>query len=204
VHAEHGLVAALGVRDLVVVSTRDATLVTTRERAQDVKAVVARLKAAGRREASSHTLVQRPWGSYESVADGARFQVKRIIVRPGAQLSMQMHHHRAEHWIVVRGTAKVTCGDREFLLTENQSTYIPLGYRHRLENPGLLPLELVEVQSGAYLGEDDIVRFDDRYGRADAAPAASGRSTTTAADTTVQPAARGISQRVRHGADAPV
>ena len=130
--------------------------------------IVERLNAAGRRETLTHRRVVRPWGSYEGVDRGERFQVKRIVVNPHAKLSLQMHHHRAEHWIVVRGTALVTNGDSEILLTENQSTYIPLGVVHRLTNPGKIPLELIEVQSGAYLGEDDIVRFDDSYGRADA------------------------------------
>ncbi len=159
------LIGAVGVRDQVIVATKDAVLVTTRDRAQDVKALVTRLRAQGRSEADAHPRVARPWGSYETIAIGPRFQVKRIIVKPGQKLSLQMHHHRAEHWVVVSGTAKVTCDEREMLLTEDQSTYIPLGARHRLENPGKVPLELIEVQSGAYLGEDDIVRFDDVYGR---------------------------------------
>jgi mannose-1-phosphate guanylyltransferase/mannose-6-phosphate isomerase len=165
VHASKRLVALVGVRDHIVVETDDAVLISTRERVQDVKAIVQRLKKAQRSEAESHPRVFRPWGSYETVALGARFQVKRITVKPGQKLSLQMHHHRAEHWIVVKGTARVTCDDKEFLLHEDQSTYIPLGTRHRLENPGKVPLELIEVQSGAYLGEDDIVRFDDVYGR---------------------------------------
>ncbi|MCP5467580.1 MAG: mannose-1-phosphate guanylyltransferase/mannose-6-phosphate isomerase [Sinobacteraceae bacterium] len=166
VHAEHRLVAALGCRDLVVVETADAVLVAPRERAEDVREVVAWLAAQQREEHLTHRRVYRPWGSYETIDCGPRFQVKRITVRPGAALSLQMHHHRAEHWVVVSGTARVTRGDDVFLLGENESTYIPLGAVHRLENPGALPLELVEVQSGAYLGEDDIVRFDDRYDRA--------------------------------------
>jgi mannose-1-phosphate guanylyltransferase/mannose-6-phosphate isomerase len=165
VHSEGRLVAALGLRDMVVVETKDAVLVASTGRAQDVKRIVARLKAQGRPETESHTVVHRPWGSYETIALGGRFQVKRIIVKPGQKLSLQMHHHRAEHWIVVSGTARVTCGEREYLLAENESTYIPLGSRHRLENPGSIPLELIEVQSGSYLGEDDIVRFNDVYGR---------------------------------------
>lgn len=165
-HAEHRLVAALGVANLVIVETQDAVLVADRDRAQDVKSIVAELKKVGRAECSTHPTVHRPWGSYATIAAGPRFQVKRIIVKPQSKLSLQKHHHRAEHWIVVHGTAKVTCDDKEFLLSENQSTYIPLGAVHRLENPGKLPLELIEVQSGAYLGEDDIVRFDDAYGRA--------------------------------------
>jgi mannose-1-phosphate guanylyltransferase/mannose-6-phosphate isomerase-like protein (cupin superfamily) len=165
VHSEHRLVAALGLKDHVIVETKDAVLVTTCERAQDVKALVARLKTNGRDEAHIHPTVHRPWGSYETIASGPRFQVKRIIVKPGRKLSAQMHHHRAEHWIVVCGTAKVSCDGKDYLLGENQSTYIPLGVTHRLENPGKVPLELIEVQSGSYLGEDDIVRFDDVYGR---------------------------------------
>jgi len=140
-------------------------LVAHKDRVQDVKAIVARLKAAGRSEPTAHRKVYRPWGSYDSIDTGGRFQVKRISVKPGASLSLQMHHHRAEHWVVVSGTGRVTCGDEVRMLTENQSTYIPLGVTHRLENPGRLPLELIEVQSGSYLGEDDIVRFDDVYGR---------------------------------------
>ncbi|WP_395067658.1 mannose-1-phosphate guanylyltransferase/mannose-6-phosphate isomerase [Paraburkholderia silvatlantica] len=165
VRAEHRLVAAIGVEDLVIVETADAVLVTHRDKTQDVRNVVEYLKKSKRSESVTHPRVVRPWGSYERVDDGARFQVKRIVVNPGAQLSLQMHHHRAEHWIVVRGTALVTNGDQEILLSENQSTYIPLGVTHRLANPGRIPLELIEVQSGAYLGEDDIVRFEDTYGR---------------------------------------
>lgn len=163
--AEHRLVATVGVDDLIVVETADAVLVANKNRAQAVKDVVSQLKAANRIERIDHRRVYRPWGSYESVDQGERFQVKRIVVNPGAKLSLQMHYHRAEHWVVVKGTAKVTQGDQTFILTENQSTYIPLGVRHRLENPGKLPLEIIEVQSGSYLGEDDIVRFDDSYGR---------------------------------------
>ena len=165
VHSEGRLVAAVGVKDQVIVATKDAVLVTTRARAQDVKGLVNRLRAEGRVEAESHPRVARPWGSYEGIAAGERFQVKRIIVKPGGKLSLQMHHHRAEHWIVVSGTALVTCDGKEFMLSEDQSTYIPLGKTHRLENPGKLPLELIVVQSGSYLGEDDIVRFEDVYGR---------------------------------------
>ncbi|CAM5234566.1 mannose-1-phosphate guanylyltransferase/mannose-6-phosphate isomerase [Rhodanobacter lindaniclasticus] len=164
-HERH-LLATVGVDDLIVVTTPDATLVAHRDAAQDVKKIVEQLKAAGRSEHSLHRVVYRPWGSYDSLEAGERFQVKRIVVKPGASLSLQKHHHRAEHWIVVSGTAEVTCDDKVFLLSENQSTYIPLGSRHRLRNPGKLPLELIEVQSGSYLGEDDIVRFDDVYGRA--------------------------------------
>jgi mannose-1-phosphate guanylyltransferase / mannose-6-phosphate isomerase len=163
--AEHRMVAAIGVDNLIVVETADAILVAHRDRAQDVKKIVERLTASGRHESVTHRRVVRPWGSYEGIDQGERFQVKRIIVNPGARLSLQMHHHRAEHWIVVKGTALVTNGDDEILLSENQSTYIPLGVTHRLFNPGKIPLELIEVQSGAYLGEDDIVRFDDTYGR---------------------------------------
>jgi mannose-1-phosphate guanylyltransferase / mannose-6-phosphate isomerase len=163
--AESRLLAVLGVTDLVVVETADAVLVAARHRAQDVQLLVERLRLAQRSEASVHRRVRRPWGAYEGVASGDRFQVKRIVVEPGASLSLQLHHHRAEHWIVVRGTARVTRGDETLLLSEDQSTYIPLGTPHRLENPGVIPLELIEVQSGSYLGEDDIVRFDDVYGR---------------------------------------
>jgi mannose-1-phosphate guanylyltransferase/mannose-6-phosphate isomerase len=163
-HERH-LLATVGVDDLIVVTTPDATLVAHRDAAQDVKRVVDELKAAGRPEHSLHRVVRRPWGSYDSLESAERFQVKRIIVKPGASLSLQKHHHRAEHWIVVSGTAEVTCDDRVFLLGENQSTYIPLGSVHRLRNPGKVPLEIIEVQSGSYLGEDDIVRFEDVYGR---------------------------------------
>jgi mannose-1-phosphate guanylyltransferase/mannose-6-phosphate isomerase len=159
------LLATVGVEDLVVVETPDAVLVAHRDRVQDVKAIVERLKDAGREESHSHRKVYRPWGSYDSIDAEDRFQVKRITVNPGAALSLQMHHHRAEHWVVVRGTARITRGDEVLLLSENQSTYIPLGTTHRMENPGKIPLELIEVQSGSYLGEDDIVRFDDVYGR---------------------------------------
>ncbi|CAM2176580.1 mannose-1-phosphate guanylyltransferase [Paraburkholderia sacchari] len=169
--SEHRVVAAVGVSDLVVVETADAVLIAHKNASQDVKKIVEQLNVAGRRESVSHRKVYRPWGSYEGLDEGDRFQVKRIIVKPGASLSLQMHFHRAEHWIVVKGTARVVNGDQEILLTENQSTYIPLGMTHRLENPGKLPLELIEVQSGAYLGEDDIVRLQDNYGR-DAKPRA--------------------------------
>ncbi|WP_281784621.1 mannose-1-phosphate guanylyltransferase/mannose-6-phosphate isomerase [Sinimarinibacterium flocculans] len=165
VHAQSRLVVVAGVDDLIVVETADAVLVTQRDRATAIKAVVARLSADHRREVVEHRQVYRPWGSYESIGDGSRFQVKRIIVKPRGKLSLQQHYHRAEHWVVVRGTARVTCGERVFLLHEDQSTYIPLGEKHRLENPGVIALELIEVQSGPYLGEDDIVRFDDAYGR---------------------------------------
>jgi mannose-1-phosphate guanylyltransferase/mannose-6-phosphate isomerase len=159
------LLALVGVEDVVVVETPDAVLVAHMDNMQQVKDVVARLKRDGRAEADSHRKVYRPWGYYDSVDAGNRFQVKRIVVNPGAALSRQMHHHRAEHWVVVRGTARVTRGDETILVSENESTFIPIGTRHRLENPGKVPLEIIEVQSGAYLGEDDIVRFDDAYGR---------------------------------------
>jgi mannose-1-phosphate guanylyltransferase/mannose-6-phosphate isomerase len=159
------LVAALGVSDIVLIATEDAILVASRERASEVGRFVERLKGRNRPEALHHATVHRPWGSYQTVDVGDRFQVKRIVVKPGRKLSLQMHHHRAEHWVVVQGTARVTCDGKSRLLHENQSTYIPLGSSHRLENPGKLPLHLIEVQSGAYLGEDDIVRFEDDYGR---------------------------------------
>ncbi|GAB3002426.1 xanthan biosynthesis protein XanB [Arenimonas maotaiensis] len=162
---EKRLLALLGLDNVVVVDTDDAVLVAHKDRVQDVKSIVAKLKAENRPQATWHRKVFRPWGNYDSVDAGARFQVKRIVVKPGAALSLQMHHHRAEHWIVVSGTARVTCDERVILLSENQSTYIPLGSKHRLENPGTIPLELIEVQSGSYLGEDDIVRFEDVYGR---------------------------------------
>jgi len=165
VRAEGRLVAAVGVENQVIVETPDAVLVAARDRAQDVKHIVERLRAEGRHESNVHRRVYRPWGSYEGISQADRFQVKRIVVDPGQRLSLQMHHHRAEHWVVVRGTARVTRGDDEFLLSEDQSTYIPLGVRHRLENAGVIPLEVIEVQTGSYLGEDDIVRFDDVYGR---------------------------------------
>ncbi|MDR6207818.1 mannose-1-phosphate guanylyltransferase/mannose-6-phosphate isomerase [Paraburkholderia graminis] len=165
VRSESRMVAVLGVDSLVVVETADAVLVTSKDGAQDVKKIVDRLNSAGRVESESHRKVARPWGTYEGVDSGDRFQVKRIVVNPGASLSLQMHYHRAEHWIVVKGTARVINGDTTLLLSENQSTYIPLGTQHRLENPGKVPLEMIEVQSGAYLGEDDIVRFEDNYGR---------------------------------------
>ncbi|MBK0011819.1 mannose-1-phosphate guanylyltransferase/mannose-6-phosphate isomerase [Stenotrophomonas sp. S41] len=160
------LIAMVGLQDVVVVETDDAVFVGHKDRVQDVKEIVGQIKRDGRSEAAAHRKVYRPWGAYDSIDNGARFQVKRITVKPGATLSLQMHHHRAEHWIVVSGTAEVTRGDEVILLSENQSTYIPLGVTHRLKNPGKLPLELIEVQSGSYLGEDDIVRFEDQYGRA--------------------------------------
>ena len=165
VFAESRLVAAVGCEEMIIVETPDAVMVAPRTRAQDVKAIVDWLAAQGRDERLLHRRVFRPWGTYEGVDAGERFQVKRIMVKPGASLSLQMHHHRAEHWIVVKGTARVTRGQDVFLLSENQSTYIPLGETHRLENPGTIPLEIIEVQSGAYLGEDDIVRFEDKYRR---------------------------------------
>lgn len=158
-------VAAVGVRDLVVVATRDAVLIVPRERSQDTRLVVEALKAAGRDRHSAHPQVHRPWGSYETTDSGDRFQTKRIIVKPGEKLSLQLHHQRSEHWIVVSGTARVTVGDEVRLLQENESTYVPAGTVHRLENPGKIPLHLIEVQCGPYLGEDDIVRLDDSYGR---------------------------------------
>ena len=166
VHADHRLVATVGVDDLVVVETKDAVLVAHKDRVQEVKKIVERLKMEGRQEHINHREVYRPWGVYDSIDKGERYQVKCITVKPGAKLSVQMHHHRAEHWIVVSGTAKVTIGDKTQLVSENESTYIPIGQVHALENPGKIPLELIEVQSGSYLGEDDIIRFNDRYGRA--------------------------------------
>lgn len=165
VQSHHRLVATVGVENLVVVETKDAVLVAHRDKCQQVKHVVQQLQAEQREEFASHPLVSRPWGHYDTVDRGERYQVKRITVLPGEALSLQLHYHRAEHWIVVSGTAKVICGDKEMFLSENQSTYIPLGVKHSLSNPGKVPLELIEVQSGAYLGEDDIVRFEDRYGR---------------------------------------
>jgi mannose-1-phosphate guanylyltransferase/mannose-6-phosphate isomerase len=165
VYAASRLVATVGLRDHVVIETKDAVLVAPRERVQDVKTLVSRLKDCGRYEHSLHREVFRPWGSYDSIDAGERFQVKRLMVHPGGVLSLQMHHHRAEHWVVVAGTARITRGEETFLLEENQSTYIPIGVRHRIENPGLIPLHIIEVQSGTYLGEDDIVRLEDRYGR---------------------------------------
>lgn len=166
VHADSRLVATLGVEDLVIVETKDAVLVAHKNQVQDVKKLVERIKADNRHEHLNHREVYRPWGMYDAIDSGHRYQVKRITVQPGAKLSVQMHHHRAEHWVVVSGTARVTNGDKTYLITENQSTYIPVGQVHALENPGVIPLELIEVQSGSYLGEDDIVRFEDQYGRA--------------------------------------
>lgn len=163
--SESRLVTCIGLNDMVVIETDDAVLVARHDATQDVKRIVDRLKAEKRAVAQWHRKVHRPWGWFDGVDSGERFQVKRICVKPGATLSLQMHHHRAEHWIVVTGTAKVTKGEETFLVSENQSTYIPLGVKHRLENPGIVPLEMIEVQSGSYLGEDDIVRFEDTYGR---------------------------------------
>ena len=165
VHATSRLVSTVGLDNVVVIETPDAVLVASRERSQDVKLIVNQLTASNRDEQTLHRKVHRPWGWYDSIDSGPRHQVKRIMVKPGASLSLQMHHHRAEHWIVVSGTAEVTNGDKVILLAENQSTYIPLGQTHRLANPGKVPLEIIEVQSGSYLGEDDIVRFEDTYGR---------------------------------------
>ncbi|MDF3863326.1 mannose-1-phosphate guanylyltransferase/mannose-6-phosphate isomerase [Pseudomonas denitrificans (nom. rej.)] len=165
VHGNGKLVSVVGLEDIVVVETKDAMMIAHKDRVQDVKKVVNQLDAAGRSETQNHCQVYRPWGSYDSVDMGGRFQVKHITVKPGARLSLQMHHHRAEHWIVVSGTAQVTCDDNTFLLTENQSTYIPIASVHRLANPGKIPLEIIEVQSGSYLGEDDIERLEDVYGR---------------------------------------
>ena len=164
--AEAGLLAVLGVEDLVVVATSDAVMVSRRDRAQDIKQLIARLERGQRSELIAHPLVHRPWGTYRSIHNGERVQVKHIMVKPSGILSLQMHHHRAEHWVVVTGTAKVTKGNEELILHENESTFIPMGTRHRLENPGKIPLHLIEVQSGSYLGEDDIVRYEDTYGRA--------------------------------------
>jgi mannose-1-phosphate guanylyltransferase/mannose-6-phosphate isomerase len=165
IHASSRLVSAVGVENLIIVETADAVLVADRKNSQDVKNIFSKLESQKREEKSLHRKVSRPWGWYDSVDEGERFKVKRIQVKPGASLSLQMHHHRAEHWIVVKGTAEITNGDQVLLLTENQSTYIPQGQTHRLANPGKTPLEIIEVQSGSYLGEDDIVRFEDTYGR---------------------------------------
>jgi mannose-1-phosphate guanylyltransferase/mannose-6-phosphate isomerase len=166
VHGSSRLVTAVGLENIAVIETADALLIMDTAHAQDTKKVVAQLLESERTEATQHRQVYRPWGWYDSIGNGDRFQVKRISVKPGAKLSLQMHHHRAEHWVVVRGTAKIVNGEQEYMLTENQSTYIPVGAVHSLENPGKIPLELIEIQSGAYLGEDDIVRLQDRYGRA--------------------------------------
>jgi len=165
IRSEHSLVTAVGLRDTLVVETADAVLVASLSCAQDVKKIVNRIKDRGRNESRLHRTVYRPWGSYTVLEEQPRFQIKRLTVKPGVKLSLQMHYHRSEHWVVVRGTAKVTCGDKNFLVHENQSTYISAGEKHRLENPGTIDLELIEVQNGSYLGEDDIVRFDDDFGR---------------------------------------
>lgn len=165
IHSEGRLVTALGMEDCIIVDTDDAVLVASKSHVQDVKKIVEKVKAKDRQEHRFHRKVHRPWGTYEGVALSDRFQVKRITVNSGARLSLQKHHHRAEHWVIVKGTAMITRGEEQFLLTEDQSTYIPLGVLHRLENPGVIPLEIIEVQTGSYLGEDDIVRFDDKYGR---------------------------------------
>jgi len=164
-YAQNRFLAAVGVSDLLVIETKDAVLVAHKDKAQDVKAITDYLRQSARPEHVYHTKVHRPWGDFEGIDHGERYQVKRLTVKPGARLSLQRHHHRAEHWIVVRGTARVTRGSEVVLLTENESTYIPLGVDHRLENPGVIPLEIIEVQSGSYLGEDDIVRFEDQYNR---------------------------------------
>jgi len=165
VHSTSRLVTAVGMDDHIIVETKDAVLVAPKERVQDVKELVAMIKKSGRSESALHREVFRPWGSYDSIDNGERFQVKRLSVKPGGILSLQMHHHRAEHWIVVQGTARITCDEKVFLLSENESTFIPIGAAHRIENPGKVPLHIVEVQSGSYLAEDDIVRFEDNYGR---------------------------------------
>jgi mannose-1-phosphate guanylyltransferase/mannose-6-phosphate isomerase len=165
VHSTSRLVAAVGMQDHIIVETKDAILVAPKDRVQDVKDLVAKIKKSGRVESALHREVFRPWGSYDSIDSGERFQVKRLSVKPGGVLSLQMHHHRAEHWIVVQGAARITRNDEVFLLAENESTYIPVGATHRIENPGKVPLHIIEVQSGSYLGEDDIVRFEDNYGR---------------------------------------
>jgi mannose-1-phosphate guanylyltransferase/mannose-6-phosphate isomerase len=164
-HSTSRMIAAVGLEDHVVVETKDAVLVAPRDKVQDVKQLVNQLKSKGRYETSLHREVFRPWGSYDSIDNGHRFQVKRLVVKPGASMSLQLHHHRAEHWIVVSGTARITRGDETFLLGENESTFIPMGTKHRIENPGKVTLHIIEVQSGSYLGEDDIVRFEDIYGR---------------------------------------
>jgi mannose-1-phosphate guanylyltransferase/mannose-6-phosphate isomerase len=165
IHANSRLVSTVGIDGLIIIETADAVLIADRKNSQEVKNIVSQLTAKNRQETSLHRKVSRPWGWYDSVDQGERFKVKRIQVKPGGSLSLQMHHHRAEHWIVVKGTAEITNGDQVILLTENQSTYIPQGQIHRLANRGKTPLEIIEVQSGGYLGEDDIVRFADGYGR---------------------------------------
>lgn len=165
IYAENKLVTVIGVENIIVVETKDAVMIASKDRVQDVKKIVDQLNQKSRAEAKIHKKAYRPWGHYDSIDTGERHQAKRIVVKPGAKLSLQKHHHRAEHWVVVKGTALVTRGDEQILITENESTYIPLGTVHRLENPGVIPLEIIEVQSGSYLGEDDIVRFGDNYGR---------------------------------------
>lgn len=165
IHAGNKLVAAIGIRDMIIIETDDAVMIAPKDRVQEVKQIVEVLKKSQRIEADLHRKVYRPWGHYDSVDSGERHKTKRIVVKPGAKLSVQKHHHRAEHWVVVKGTALVSKGDEILLLSENESTYIPLGVIHSLENPGVIPLEMIEVQSGSYLGEDDIVRFEDKYGR---------------------------------------
>jgi mannose-1-phosphate guanylyltransferase/mannose-6-phosphate isomerase len=168
VRSNDRLTAVLGIDDAIVVTTDDAVLVAAKDAAQDVRKIVDQLKARDRKEVRENTVTHRPWGKYQNIGQGNRHQVKLITVKPGAGLSLQLHHHRSEHWVVVSGTGKVTRGDEVFNLHENESTFIPIGVRHRLENPGHIPLQIIEVQCGSYLGEDDIVRFDDRYGRAPA------------------------------------
>lgn len=165
IYAEHKLVTVIGVQDLVVVETKDALMIASKDKVQDVKHIVEQLKKSNRKEADIHRKIYRPWGHFDLVDEGERHHTKRIVVKPGAKLSVQKHHHRAEHWVVVKGTALVSRGDETLLITENESTYIPVGVIHCLENPGVIPLEIIEVQSGSYLGEDDIVRFSDQYGR---------------------------------------
>jgi mannose-1-phosphate guanylyltransferase/mannose-6-phosphate isomerase len=180
IHGNGKLVSVIGLENIVVVETKDAMMIAHKDKVQGVKQMVKTLDEQGRTETQNHLEVYRPWGSYDSVDMGGRFQVKHITVKPGASLSLQMHHHRAEHWIVVSGTAEVTCDENVFLLTENQSTYIPIASIHRLRNPGKIPLEIIEVQSGSYLGEDDIERFEDVYGRT-STPAERGVSVKTIA-----------------------
>ncbi|MBU0481698.1 MAG: mannose-1-phosphate guanylyltransferase/mannose-6-phosphate isomerase [Proteobacteria bacterium] len=207
-HAQHRLLTTVGVKDHIIIETADAVLVAHKNKVQDVKKIVSRLTAGRRPETNFHRQVFRPWGSYESITTGDRFQVKRIIVNPNAVLSLQKHHHRAEHWIVVKGTAKITRNQETFILSENESTFIPLGHTHRLENPGVIPMELIEVQSGSYLGEDDIVRFTDNYGRANLSPSGAkggeaGKMETRG--TRPRPAPAGGGMRVPpHRHDSPV
>lgn len=166
IYSKDKLISALGVENLIIIDTQDALLIAAKDKAQDIKVIVDKLKKEKRQEALHHKTVYRPWGHYTSISQGERYQAKRIFVKPGAKLSIQKHHHRSEHWIVVKGTAKVTKGEETFMLTENESTYLPIGIVHALENPGKIPLEIIEVQTGSYLGEDDIIRLEDRYGRA--------------------------------------